>query len=54
VLEMAITLIDAEQMFEALDKMADRISKDKEIAPLLLSYGVSIEYIKNWEKSEID
>jgi hypothetical protein len=48
VLEMAITLPDAVRLFEELGRMADGVSKGKEVAPIELSYDVAIRYVKEW------
>lgn len=48
VLEMAITLADAERLFAELSRMADKISNGREAGRIELNYGVSIEYRADW------
>lgn len=50
VLELAITLTVAEQLFGILHDMAEKAVKDKEVAPVVFPYGLTIEYVKNWRK----
>ena len=48
VLEMAIRFADAEQLFEALGRMADKISNGQTVGRIALTYGLSIAYLANW------
>ena len=52
VLEMAITLTDAKQLFERLDDMAKMIAAGKDIGRFDLPYGVAIEYMTVWKDHE--
>jgi hypothetical protein len=48
VLELAITSNEAHSLFDSLTVMANKILNEKEVNPIKLEYGLSIEYLKEW------